>query len=352
MIFFYDFLPRTAELPCMKKTRSRWPLIFRLLATAGIGAYLYCSTEWGKLGELLKEAQLQWVLVAFLCYGATTLFSIFRWHLLLSACSTLVGWGRTAQLTMVGLFYNQFLPGVLGGDLVKALYISREIPTQKPAVIMSIVMERLLGFVAMFFVSTTLILTRWHALTGEPATRYAVYFYFGFFALIFLILILGTFGHLERHFPVLEKIPFRKTLEEAGRAYQMFLRNPSCFWGGLVLSALAHFGLMGTFYSISMALNMGLNFWDLAAVLPLVGVVTLIPITLGGWGTREAAFQHFLIFAGSPKASSVALSVGGTGVILLWGLLGGLVYLRFRSRGEIISNEELEKQQDGQTAGA
>jgi len=308
--------------------------------TAAVGLYIYFSTDWKEFGALLKQARLNWVGLAFLCYGATTFLSVCRWHLLLKASSAAVSGWRTAQLTLVGLFYNQILPGVMGGDVVKALYISREVPDKKPAVIMSIVMERLLGFVAMFFVSTALILIRWNALTSEPETRIAVYFYFGFFALVFLILGIGTFGHLEKHFSFLQKIPFRKALEEGGRAYQLFLRNPVCFWGGMFFSVLAHFGLMGTFYSVSVALNMGLDFWDLASILPLVGLVTLIPITLGGWGTREAAFQHFLIFAGSPKASSVALSLGGTGVILLWGLIGGVIYLRFKSRGELLEKED------------
>jgi uncharacterized protein (TIRG00374 family) len=326
-----------------KKTKSFWSLGLRLLVTFGIGIFFYYNTKWEQFGMLLSEAKLGWVGMAFFCYGMTTLLSICRWHILLQACSTTVSWGRTMQLTMVGLFCNSFLPGALGGDLVKAVYIAREVPAQKPAAIMSIVMERLLGFVAMFFVSTALILTRWNALTGEYATRYAVYFYFGFFALVFLILGIGTFGNLEKYFPVLEKIPFRRTLREAGQAYQMFLRRPSCFWGGLLLSALAHFGLMGTFYSISLALGMGVNFWDLAAVLPLVGLVTLIPITINGLGLREMAFQHFLIFAGMTDTSSLALSLGGAGVIQMWGLVGGIIYFRFKSKGVVVTEADLEE---------
>jgi uncharacterized membrane protein YbhN (UPF0104 family) len=218
---------------------------------------------------------------------------------------------------------------MMGGDVLKVMYAVREIPHIKPTVVMSIVMERFLGFMAMFIISIILILARFHALTSEPVTRYAVYVYFVVFGSgIGLILLAAGFRGKP---PLIEKLPFGNSLCEAWGAYQFFVKHPKCFWGGLGLSGLAHGCLIGTFYFVSLALRMRLHFFDLAAVLPLVGLVTLIPTTPNSIGVREVAFQHFLTFAGMSRESSVALSLSASFVILFWNLIGGLVYLQFKS---------------------
>ncbi|MDD5263037.1 MAG: lysylphosphatidylglycerol synthase transmembrane domain-containing protein [Methylacidiphilales bacterium] len=315
----------------MKKPAFPWSLLLRFLATALILilVYFYNRNEWPHQMAIIRRSNPVWLLAAFLCYGITTALGIWRWHVLLKACHAKMKLSRTIQLTFMGLFANQFMPGAMGGDVVKAIYTSREIPHIKPTVIMSIVMERLLGFVAMFLVSTALILSRYEQLTRDPITRFAVHLYLGVFLIVIVVLAVGAWNRAGDFLPFWKKLPFREGLREAGQAYQLFLRHPSCFWGGLVLSALAHFSLMLTFYFVSIALQMDLNFIDLAAVLPLIAVVTLIPVTINGFGLREVAFQHFLSFAAMTKSSCVALSLGGTFLILIWSLVGGPIYLRY-----------------------
>lgn len=82
-----------------------------------------------------------------------------------------------------------------------------------------------------------------------------------------------------------------------------------------------------SFFSVSQAVNLQANFWQLASVLPMVVMVTVLPITWNGLGLREAAFATFLGVFGVATAQSVAISLGGFAVILIWNLAGGLVYL-------------------------
>lgn len=315
-----------------KRARIPWSFIARLGVTGLIGYYLYTQIDWNSFFRLVQDAIPVWIVVAALCYGTTSLLGMLRWHILLKACHTEMRFIRTAQLTFIGLFANLFLPSSMGGDLFKGYYASREIPHIKPTVIMSIIMERLLGFVAMFLISTTLILTRFEALTSEPATRIAVFLYFCFFGLIISVVVLGAWKNVGKIIPFWKKLPIQEQLREAGNAYRFFLRHPSCFWGGLGLSCAAHFSLMATFYFVSIALNMHLDFWDLAAVLPLIMVVSMIPITPNGVGLRELAFSHFLLFAHMNEEASIALSLGGTMIIYGFALVGGLIFLQFRQQ--------------------
>lgn len=297
----------------------------------GIGWYLYQQIDWNHFFRLVRGADVVWVLVAVLCYGLTTATGIVRWQVLLQSCRANLAWTRTVQLTFIGLFANLFLPSSMGGDLFKGFYASREVSDRKATVIMSIIMERLLGLVAMFLISTTLICTRFDALTREPATRIAVYLYFLFFFIILVVVLLGTWHKVGDWIPFWKKLPIGDHLREAGEAYRFFLRHPGSFWGGLALSGMAHFILMGSFYFVSRSLNMNIDFWDLAAVLPLIMVVSMIPVTPNGIGLRELAFAHFLQFANMTEEASVALSLAGTMIVYGFALFGGVVFLKFRA---------------------
>jgi glycosyltransferase 2 family protein len=309
-------------------SRPSWSFILRVVITIVGVAYLCCFKDWAHILQALKQAEFQWLLAALLAYGVTTSLGIARWHLLLKNGGADLGWWRTGQLTLIGLFANTFMPGAMGGDLIKAVLVAKENPQIKPTVVMSIVMERVLGFVAMFLISTTLILSRFTALTAEPATRLAVILYFIIFTLTLTALGLGVWRHPSHWVPFWGRLPLRQSLDEAGEAYRFFLSHRACFWGGLIFSMAAHFFLLLSCYFVALALELNLNFWDLSAVLPLVALVTLIVPSVGGLGIRELAFQHFLTYVAITKETSIALSLVFYAVTLVWGALGGLIYLR------------------------
>jgi uncharacterized protein (TIRG00374 family) len=317
----------------MADKKIPWSLLVRFAVTAAVLLFVYVSNRdgWPEFRRNLEHSHLVWLLAAFASYALTNLLGVWRWYILLKNCDAAMPLGQTFRLVMIGLFTNNFLPGAMSGDVVKAIYASREKPAQKPTVIMSIVMERLLGFGAMFIVSTALILNRYDKLCATPLTNISVHVYLVLFAAGMLVLALTKWTGIGGVLPFWKKLPFQSWLAEAGQAYQIFIRHPACFWGGLALSALAHLFLILTFYFVSLALTMNLNFFDLAAVLPFIAILTIIPATINGFGIREVAFQEFLLFAGMTKTSSATLSLCGGFIIILFGLCGGPVYLRYQA---------------------
>jgi glycosyltransferase 2 family protein len=317
----------------MANKKFPWSLIIRFVVTAAVLLFVYISNRdgWPEFRSNLEHSQFFWLLAAFACYAITNLLGVWRWYILLKNCDSYMPLRKTFQLVMIGLFTNNFLPGAMSGDVVKGFYASKEKPDKKPTVIMSIVMERLLGFGAMFIVSTALILNRYDKLCATPLTNISVHIYLALFVIGMLVLAITKWTSISRIFPFWRKLPFQSWLTEAGQAYRGFIQHPACFWGGMILSAFAHLFLILTFYFVSMALTMNLNFFDLAAVLPFIAILTIIPATINGFGIREVAFQQFLLFVGMTKTSSTALSLCGGFIIILFGLLGGPIYLRYKS---------------------
>jgi uncharacterized protein (TIRG00374 family) len=329
-------------MPKPKPLRRKVSFLIRLIITvAGVG-YLIGFKEWSQIGSALSSADFRWLLGAFAAYGLTTLLGILRWHLLLNQFSVPVGFKQTVELSMVGIFANAFMPGAMGGDIFKAFLAAKAVPDRKTKIVISIFMERVLGFIAMFLVSTGLILNRYGPLTTEPATELAVYLYFVAFFLILGLVALGTWKRLGQFIPLWNRLPFRTTLSEAGQAYQAFMRHKICFWGGLTLSIAGHFSLLATCWFVAKALQLELNFWDLGAVLPLIALVTLVLPSFGGLGVRELAFQHFLTYAMINKETSIALSLTFYAVTLAWSAIGGFIYLQYRGTLSTIEEDSVE----------
>jgi len=319
-----------------------WSFLVRLVITlAGVG-YLIGFKEWKDIGSALSGADPVWILAALGAYGVTTALGMARWYILLGKSHTHIGFRKTAELTMVGIFANAFMPGAMGGDIFKAFLATREVPTEKTRIVISIFMERVLGFIAMFLVSTGLILNRFGPLTQNPATKIAVYLYFTAFGLVLLLVLLGTWKRIGEFIPLWNRLPFKQTLGEAGKAYQTFMRHKASFWGGLALSILAHFSLLLTCWFAAKALGLELKFWDLGAVLPLIALATLVLPSFGGLGVRELAFQHFLTYVAINKETSIALSLSFYAITLAWSFLGGLIYLQYRSSLSGIQTESVE----------
>src|SRR5437763_655575 len=82
---------------------------------------------------------------------------------------------RTGAIVIIGLFFNVFLPGLVGGDVMRLYYIFRLAPEAKLPGSLSIVMDRLLGLLAIVFLIAIVLVARFNWLTQGPETARLVY---------------------------------------------------------------------------------------------------------------------------------------------------------------------------------
>lgn len=299
----------------------------RILFTVLGVAFLAKKLNWLEFQQIVQGAELPWVLLAVMAYGGTVLVSIVRWHLLLEVAGAAVGWGRTAQLIFSGLFFNSILPGVMGGDVMRAYWAARDAPQARAAAVVSILLERVLGLTATVMVGAVLIVPRWGELNHHPVTHAGASAFLIVAALLTVILVLLGNPASGRWLAGNHVAGWRKVAGEGAQACHICLTHPIGAGVGLGLSILSQLLLVCLFFAVSRAVNLQANFWQLASVLPMVVMVTVLPITWNGLGLREAAFATFLGVFGVATAQSVAISLGGFAVILMWNLVGGLVYL-------------------------
>src|SRR5438067_12362066 len=95
--------------------------------------------------------------MAILPYVIVEGAAAFRWHVLLKVQKIHLTLPRLSGLFLIGMFYNQFLPGGTGGDIIKSYYLLKETPDKKAGALLAVVFDRFIVVVALVGITVTLI---------------------------------------------------------------------------------------------------------------------------------------------------------------------------------------------------
>jgi uncharacterized protein (TIRG00374 family) len=284
----------------------------------------------------LQAADRWWLLAGMLMYGVVELIAAWRWEVLLHVQGIFLSRARLVMLLLIGVFFNFFIPGGTGGDLVRAYYLIKEAPGKGPAAVLSVLIDRVVGLFALIFLGGGMIMFRWSWLTSTPQTRQLT-----LSALIVLgiataavgfAVILSGFGLVHRlpaKFPKREKLAeLALALNQYGHAWQASLK-------AIISSVACNLGYFMVFYCAARAFQTAEqhvpSLIDMFAVLPVVNTLIALPIGMNGLGVREALFETFFHqLSGMSKGVAVLMSSTGFLLTAAWGVIGGVVYLFYR----------------------
>jgi len=290
-----------------------------------------------EMANIIRHADHMWLFAGFACYGVVEILAGIRWQILLRIQGISLGWVRLSMLLLIGVFFNYFIPGGTGGDVVKIFYLLKETPGKRSAALLTVLMDRLVGLIALIFMAGFLIAARWSWLVSTPNTAKAVWsclillgsavFGVGF------SLIVSRFG-LVHKLPA--RLPGRDRLAEMALAYDLHAKAWRPMLSAFALSIGAHIAYFAVFYCPALsfhASNVRIpTFGELCAIMPVVNTILGMPISIGGLGLREGLFKLFFgQLCGVDDAVAVVMSSAGYLLTMAWGLIGGVIYLFYRS---------------------
>ena len=309
----------------------------QILITVGILWFVFRDpAKRAAMGTALAHANPLWLLLGFALYGLVELCAAIRWQILLRVQKVHLSWARVFGLVMIGLFFNFFIPGGTGGDAVKIFYLLKETPGHRAGAVLSVLVDRLIGLLALIGLAAVLIALKWSWLMSDSETAHWVQIALAVLGAAFLFLGIScviTGFHLVHKLHA--RFPGRDKLAELALAYRHYGSQWPTSLAAFTLSIAAHAGYWGTFYcaarSFSGTAKNLPTFAEFFAVMPIVGTITALPISLGGIGWREVLFQTFLSnLCDATEGVAVAISSSGYCLTLAWGLIGGLMYLAYR----------------------
>jgi glycosyltransferase 2 family protein len=291
--------------------------------------------------ELVRTLQLldvQAFLLSLVFMGATLLVGALRWQLVMKVQGLFLPASRLFSISLVAQFFNAFLLGSTGGDLLKAYYAARETHHQKTEAVVTVVVDRLLGLFSMLSFAGVMMIPNFDLLAKNKRL--------GLLAITVLLmalacaalLVLAFWGGVSRHLPQarpwLRRLPKGELLERSIDACRRFGRSPRFLLWAALLSMLLNVFCVLQLKTIAAGLGIQTPASALWVIVPMIICISALPITPSGLGVRE---NLFVVMLAAPQihveaTKALSLSLLAYAGFLFWSVVGGIVYLSLRER--------------------
>jgi glycosyltransferase 2 family protein len=295
----------------------------------GLLAVLFSRIDVRHLWTGARSASIVWLIIALLVYATSVLISVWRWHLLFSTQEVAVARRTLLDTFLVSLFFNNFLPSNIGGDVIR-IGDSARIAGSKTLATTVVLMDRVLGLMGLVFVAA-LGATVAADGGGVMSPAWALWLWAGFIAAAIVsapaVLAPAGVGRLLQPLTVFHPEWIGERIEKLTLALSRFREHPAvlanCFGGAILVQAT----LVLFYLAVAHSVRINVTLWDLAVIVPLSFVVQMVPVSINGFGVREATFSISFTRLGLPIESGLLLSLMATVLTMLFSLIGGAVYV-------------------------
>jgi len=267
---------------------------------------------------ILKGVNVAWLPPLVLSLLVSIAALSWRWWTLLRANGFEVGFRRIFTLLYIGAFFNQILPGAVGGDLVRMYFASRD-EERKAAAAATVALDRLIGLGTMILVASIAVIP----LANNPGLRVPT---------ITVLSLAGAMllGSLVYFSPVGRGLrgilPFQRQVREIDGVLHSIKHGPRTLVLAFVQSVIAQFAAMLVAYGLALALGIRVGVLPFLLFEVLIFILTAVPISVGGWGVQEVAYAKLFALVGVPPNEAIALSVIFKLSSLVISLPGGLLF--------------------------
>lgn len=312
----------------MPPSRSDKPAAQRFLQlgirvglSAVIVTFLMRKLSWESLNRLFHEMHLGLVVIAFITLQIGQSFSSWRWKLIAEPLGFHEKYARFRTLFYIGSFFNLFLPTSIGGDAVRAWMLAPD-KQSRLAAFGSVIADRVAGVTAMLMMACLATFTP----LGE------IPWYVPVLPWVILAGLLCTLALLPRLTGYSPKV----TALLNGFGWEQ--GRWDTWWKALGLSFVVQALATLQVILLGIALDLPVPWLAYLVVVPLVTLLTMLPISLNGFGVREGALVLLLANYGVTEEQAVALGVTWLTLSIGVGLIGGFFFLLNTRHSKPIDN--------------
>jgi uncharacterized membrane protein YbhN (UPF0104 family) len=329
-----ESLPRSS--PAAPPARRYVMLAVKVTVSIALLALLFSRIDLRSLWATAKLASVPWLMVALAVYGFNLIVSTWRWHLLLGAQQINVRRRKLLASSLIAAFFNNFLPSNIGGDVIRIGDTARDAGSKTVAATVVLV-DRGLGLMALVLVAAfgATAAGRLHPAATPiwPVYLWAT-FLLGAVASAPALFAPAGFARLLQPLRVFHPEWVGNRITTLTEALGRFGDRPgalaACFAGAVVVQAT----MVVYYFVVAYALHLNVALSDIAVIVPISFVVQMLPVSVNGFGVREATFSLYFQRIGQPIASALLMSLVAQALIILCSLAGAGLYI-WRSRHPI-----------------
>ncbi len=301
--------------------------LVKLSISVGLLAVLFRQTDVGAVWARLRQVDGGWIALAFVAHALLLLVSGWRWRRLLVTQEVQASTWQLTLSCLVANFFNNFLPSNIGGDVVR-IADTAPLTGSRTVATAVVLFDRVLGLIALFAIAATGSLLLRRAL---PGTGY-----------LWVLLVLAAVGAaiviaqpslVPRLLRPLARVRKDWVTERLGRIEEMLARiggNRAIVVQAFVGAVLVQVLVVIFYLCVAYGLHIELPLRDALVIVPISLVIQLAPVSINGFGVREAVFSYLFVRLGHAVDAGLALSIAGAALLILASLPGGLLFLTRR----------------------
>jgi len=313
-------------------SRSLAITLVKAIVSIGLLALLFSRVDVSRLWSVARQASIPWLAFALLLYLGMLLASALRWGVLLRAQHVQLPFSFLTQSFLVATFFNNFLPSNIGGDVIR-ITDSAKAAGSKTLATTVVLIDRGLGVLGLALMAATGA-TLMQRMALDPLRPGMLWAGFGLGAIIATpaLLMPETVTKLLQPLRVFHQEWVDERIGKLTYALTRFKETPAalaiCFIGAVVVQ-----GILVLFYvAIARSMNIQIGFAELAVIVPISFIAQMVPISMNGFGVREATFGFYFTRLGLPLESALLVSFVGAALIMFFSLSGGVAYLSRTAR--------------------
>ena len=319
-------------------TKNQILVIFKVIVSGGLIWFLLSSIDIGAAKDRILGADP----VMILCAGVVLLIQMgvggARWWAVMRAIETPLPWFELTKLFWIGGFFSQALPSSVGGDPIR-IYMAYKDGLPLSKAINGVMLERVVTIIGLTILAIAV--QPWFVPKLNAETQMLT-------LTVLAMLGAGTiFGvivllYLDRLPEALSKFRIVRGMNAlAADSRLLFLRLKGAVLAS-IFGILTHVNISLCVFFLAMSIGVDVTWLDCMVLMPLVILVTTLPISIAGWGVREGAMVTAFALVGVPGEGALVLSLmlGILGIVMM--IPGGGFWLIRRKAGEAMSAADAE----------
>ncbi|WP_445381689.1 lysylphosphatidylglycerol synthase transmembrane domain-containing protein [Robiginitalea sp. IMCC43444] len=281
----------------MGKLRKKGTTLLKFIFSALLLYLVFSQIPLRSVWEVLSQCSLLLLLPALLFFMLSKWVAALRLNRYFHQINTPLTHNANLRLYLLGMFYNLFLPGGIGGDAYKGYLLNKTFDSPTKKLVAVLLLDRISGMYLLFLYSGALLLF----LAPEWLDGYQIW------TVLLLVSSLGIYWVVHNKF---------------------FSYLQVVFWGSLGFSAVVQFSQLICVYFIFAALGLEEGLPIYLFVFLVSSIVAVLPFTIGGVGSRELVFYYGALWLELREDTAIAISLVFFLITALCSLLG--IYYHFK----------------------
>jgi glycosyltransferase 2 family protein len=279
------------------RTNSRKKILFGIirwagtLVSMGLFIWLISRQDWEQILVKATGIPLWIVLLVLILYLSSFGFNTLRWCILLWAQDVRVNFWQAFRMTWAGSFASNFLPSTIGGDGLRMVGIFRY-TNRKTVAIGSVILDRIINMAAMICLLPALPFT-----LGSSLMPFLYGFSGGIASTAALVIPAGLKNLFARYFP------------KVMNAFQDWASRPGTFVYAFLAAWPSNLLPMAGTYLVASQLGMDLSFWQIVAVQTVTYFLSVLPVSVNGYGLREVTYTTLYPALGATLEQAATLAL-------------------------------------------